>query len=175
MRDLITVRGGLTQLRWSTRFVYTLFLIFCFANYAVMSVMAISRSGFSSQGIAAYYAGDEAAMTYAKTPAELLEVTHFHLFAMPLLLFVQGHLFLLTRWPLRRKVVLVLAAAAGVALDIAAPWLIVYLSPSLAPVKNAARVLMAAGFLAFAAVPLWEMWCARPAPAAAAEEAEGGR
>jgi len=162
VKELITLRAGLCSLRWSTRFVYTVFLLFCFANYAVMSALAISRSGFSPHSIAAYYGGDEAALVYAKTPAELLEVTHFHLFAMPLLLFVQGHLFLLTRWPMRSKVILVIAAAVGIALDLAAPWLIIYVSPELALVKDAARILMGAGFLAFAAVPLWEMWFARP-------------
>ena len=168
MKELLTLRAGLGTLQWSTRFVYTVFLLFCFANYAVMSALAISRSGLSAHSIATYYGGDATALVYAKTPAELLEVTHFHLFAMPLLLFVQGHLFLLTRWPMRRKVILVVAAAVGIGLDLAAPWLIIYVSPGLAMVKNAARVLMAAGFIAFAAVPIWEMWFARPAAAASA-------
>src|SRR5262245_54736409 len=158
MKELIRLRQGLGDLQWGTRFAYTLFLLFCGAAYAVMTALALQRSGLSPSGIAAYYAGDEAAQRYGKTTGELLEVTHFHLFAMPLLLFVQGHLFLLTRWPLRLKVALVTAGALGIALDLAAPWLIVYVSHGCALLKDVARVLMAAAFTAFAVVPLWEMW-----------------
>ena len=158
MKELIRLRNGLGDLQPGTRFAYTLFLGFCGAAYVVMTVIAVQRSGLSPNGIAAYYAGDEATQRYGKTAGEMLEVTHFHLFAMPLLLFVQGHLFLLTRWPMRPKVALVLAGALGIALDLAAPWLIVYVSHGLAALKDVARVLMAVAFTAFAAVPLWEMW-----------------
>lgn len=158
MKELIRLRHGLGDLQPGTRFAYTLFLGFCGAAYAVMTVLAVQRSGLAPSGIAAYYAGDAATQTYGKTPGEMLEVTHFHLFAMPMLLFVQGHLFLLTRWPMRVKVALVVAGTLGIALDLAAPWLIVYVSRDLAALKDAARVLMAVAFTAFAVVPLWEMW-----------------
>jgi hypothetical protein len=161
MRDLVRVRGGLWSLQWGTRFVYTLFLAFCVAGYAVMVALALARSGVSTEGIATYYRGDDAGLAYPKTDAELLELTHFHLFSMPLMLFVQGHLFLMTSWPRRLKTALVVAGAVGIAIDLAAPWLILHGSAAFAPAKNVGRVLMGAAFTAFAVVPLWEMWFVR--------------
>jgi hypothetical protein len=156
MKEFLYLKNGLRSLQPSTRFAYTMFLVFSLASYAVMIVMASDRSGFSAHSAADYYAG--AGDQYAKTRGEMLEVTHFHLFAMPLMLFVQGHLFLMTRWPRRWKLALVWAAFLGAALDIAAPWLIVYVSRDLAFAKVLARVLLGPALVAFACVPLWEMW-----------------
>jgi len=156
MKEFLYLKNGLRSLQPSTRFVYTLFLVFSLAGYAVMIALASDRSGFSSASVAKYYAGGDGA--YPKTRGELLEVTHFHLFSMPLLLFVQGHLFLMTSWPRWLKLALVWAAFVGCALDLAAPWLVVGLSPDFACTKAIARVLLAPALLAFAIVPLWEMW-----------------
>jgi ABC-type enterobactin transport system permease subunit len=159
MKEFLYLKHGLQSLQWSTRFVYTLFLAFSLAGYVVMIALATQRSGFSASSISTYYAGD--GVQYAKTAGELLEVTHFHLFSMPLLLFVQGHLFLMTRWPRRLKIALVVAAFAGAALDLAAPWCVLYVSRDLAFVKILARALLGPALLAFTLVPLRDMWWPR--------------
>ena len=156
MKEFLYLKNGLRSLQPSTRLAYTLFLVFSLLGYAVMIALAADRSGFSASSAATYYAGGGDA--YPKTRGELLEVTHFHLFSMPLLLFVQGHLFLMTRWPRRWKLAILYAAFLGCALDLAAPWLVVYVSPDLAAAKVAARILLGPSLLAFAVVPLWEMW-----------------
>lgn len=156
MKEFLFLKSGLRSLQPSTRFAYTLFLVFSLASYVVMIALAADRSGFTPQSAADYYAG--AGDHYARTKGELLEVTHFHLFSMPLMLFVQGHLFLMTRWPRTSKLALVWAAFAGAALDLAAPWFVVYVSRDLAFVKVLGRVLLGPALVAFALVPLWEMW-----------------
>lgn len=160
MKEFLYLRNGLRSLQPSTRFVYTLFLVFSLASYVVMIALAAARSGFTPASVADYYAGG--GERYAKTSGELLELTHFHLFSIPLLLFVQGHLFLMTRWPRALKKWIVIAAFTGAALDLAAPWLVVYVSRELWVAKLAARVLLGPSLLAFTIVPLVEMW--RPAP-----------
>ena len=156
MKEFLYVKNGLGSLQWSTRFVYTLFLVFSLASYVVMIVLAAQRSGFSSASVADYYAGG--GERYPKTPGELLEVTHFHLFSMPMLLFVQGHLFLMTRGPRAWKIAVVVAAFAGAALDLAAPWLVLYVSRDWAVSKLVARALLGPALVVFAVVPLYEMW-----------------
>lgn len=156
MKEFLYLKNGLSSLQGSTRFVYTLFLIFSLISYAVMVALASQRSGFSAASVSTYYAGGGS--QYPKTVGELLEVTHFHLFSMPLLLFVQGHLFLMTQWPRRWKVAIVSAAFLGAALDLAAPWLVLYVSRDLAFVKILGRVLLGPALIAFALVPLREMW-----------------
>jgi len=61
-------------------------------------------------------------MTYRK----LLEVTHFHLFTMPVVLLIVGHLFLATGLRDRAKFVWLVAAAASVAAHLATPWIVRY-------------------------------------------------
>jgi hypothetical protein len=159
MKEFLTLKNGLSSLQPSTRLAYSLFLVFSLASYAVMILLAAERSGFSAASAAEYWAGNAGeGAAYAKTKGELLEVTHFHLFAMPLMLFVQGHLFLMTRWPRAPKLALVYAAFLGAACDLAAPWLVVYVSRDLAFVKVAGRCLLGPALICFALVPLWEMW-----------------
>jgi hypothetical protein len=168
MKEFLYLRNGLRSLQPSTRFAYTLFLVFSLASYGVMIALAAGRSGFSPASVGDYYAGG--GDRYAKTAGELLELTHFHLFSVPLLLFVQGHLFLMTRWPQSLKKWIVIAAFTGAALDLAGPWLIVYVSRSFWVAKLAARVLLGPSLLLFTIVPLVEMW--RPAPGESPAEGE---
>ncbi|MFN0007413.1 MAG: hypothetical protein ACKVXR_05850 [Planctomycetota bacterium] len=156
MKEFLYLRNGLRSLQPSTRIAYTLFLVFSLLGYGVMVALAADRSGFTTASAAEYYAGGGDA--YPKTKGELLELTHFHLFSMPLLLFVQGHLFLMIRWPRRLKLAVLYAAFLGCALDLAAPWLTLYISSDLAVLKNVARALLGPSLLAFAILPLWEMW-----------------
>lgn len=152
---------GLAILQPSTRFALALLLVFALAGYAVMLVLGISRSGLTPGSIASYYAG--AASGEGKTTGELLEITHFHLFAMPLLCFVLGHVFLMCRVPsLRWRRAIVLCAFAGAACDLAAPWLVIQLAPALAWVKIAGRVLLGPALLTMTLLPLVELARAKP-------------
>ena len=156
MREFLQPGIGLANLQPSTRLALGLFLGLTLASFVVMAALGCDRSGLGVHSIAEYYAGPPGGEP--KSRGELLELTHFHLFSMPLLLFVQGHLFLMTRWPRRVKLGILYAAFLGCALDLAAPWLAVYVSPDLAVLKVAARALLGPSLLAFAVVPLWEMW-----------------
>ena len=157
MREFLHPSGrGLALLQPSTRFALALMLVFALAAYVVMVLLGISRSGLSPESIASYYAG--VAQGEGKTTGELLELTHFHLFAMPLFCFVLGHVFLMCRAPStgwRRAIVL--CAFAGAACDLSAPWLVIHLAPVCAWVKIAGRALLAPALLAMTLVPLWEL------------------
>jgi hypothetical protein len=157
MREFLQpANRGLQTLQPSTRFALGLLLAFALASYVVMLALGLSRSGLTPASIAAYYAGPVAGE--GKTTGELLELTHFHLFAMPLFLFVLGHLFLMCRWPAPRvRRWIVLAAFAGAACDLAAPWLVIQLSPLCAWVKIGGRALLAPALLAMTLVPLAEI------------------
>lgn len=157
MRDLAQAPNrGLALLQPATRFTLALLLVFALASYAVMVCLGLARSGLTPESIMQYYAG--AHPEEAKSSGELLEITHFHLFAMPMLLFVLGHVFLMCRWPgatLRRAIVL--AAFAGAACDLAAPWLVIHVGPACAWVKVGGRLLLAPALLVMTLIPLWEI------------------
>jgi hypothetical protein len=92
------------------------------------------------------------------TYQRLLTVTHAHLFTVPILLLVSGHLFLLTGFRPPFKLGFVTFAACGVALHLAAPWA-VYLWG--APAAWAYPITLASFLAAFGALlglALWDMW-----------------
>jgi hypothetical protein len=94
----------------------------------------------------------------ALEPRKLLEVTHFHLFSMPLYLLVVGHLFLLSGRSAKAKTGIVGAAVALTALHLCAPWLVLLGGRALAwlyPISGAGMLL---GFAVLMGVPVWEMW-----------------
>ena len=64
------------------------------------------------------------ALTVAVTYRKLLEVTHFHLFSMPVYLLILSHLFMLSRIGERAKVGWISLGTLGVAGHVAAPWLV---------------------------------------------------
>lgn len=93
---------------------------------------------------------------------KLLEVTHFHLFSMPLYLLVLGHLFLLTGVGARAKMGWISASGAATAIHLLAPWCVYFGGGALAwlyPISGAALLV---SFAVLMGVPLYEMWSHSP-------------
>lgn len=93
-----------------------------------------------------------------KSPLELLDATHPHLFNQAFLFFVLGHIVALCAVPPRRKKALFLAAFLAVLVDTASPWLIRYVSPSMSWLQLGGHLLMAAAFAGMVGYPLRDMW-----------------
>jgi hypothetical protein len=89
---------------------------------------------------------------------ELAEVTHFHLFTMPVVFMILVHVLYLTQASHATQVWLTWLSFGGVALDLISPWLISYISPIFVLTMLAGDTLMMGSFLAMMAIPLYEMW-----------------
>jgi len=50
------------------------------------------------------------------------------------------------------------ASFAGAALYLAAPWLVLFVSPAFVYVKTLGRALLGVTLVLFLVVPVWEMW-----------------
>lgn len=91
----------------------------------------------------------------------LLDATHFHLFSMPVLLLVSGHLFLLTGRTPQSKAWWITAGIIAVAAHLLAPWLAYFGGAALAwlyPITGAALFV---ALSVLTCIPVWEMWRAR--------------
>jgi hypothetical protein len=98
------------------------------------------------------------AVSYRK----LLEVTHFHLFTVPVFLLIIAHLFMLTGLSSRAKAIWIVAAWLSALLHLAAPWLVRYGSAQLAwtyPLSGAAMALTTTVLTVY---PMIVMWRPRP-------------
>lgn len=151
----------------STRVLLTLFDVMIVAATAIGIVMYRLRTRLTPAGTRAYYLGNEGTarpgeeMLFARSLKELLDVTHAHAFEQTFLLFILCHLFALTRVPERLKVAVYVASFTSVALDLAIPYLIRFVSPAFAPLQPANAALMTAVLLTLVVVPLHEMWVYR--------------
>jgi fatty-acid desaturase len=89
---------------------------------------------------------------------KLLEVTHFHLFSMPVYLMILAHLFMLSRWGTTAKLTWIALATLAVATHLAAPWIArSHVAGARAFYAFSGGLLMVT-FLVLALVPLFEMW-----------------
>ena len=98
------------------------------------------------------------AMTVAVTYRKLLEVTHFHLFTVPVFLLIIGHLFMLTGLSSTAKSAWIATGWAAAFVHLLAPWLIRYGGAAwsfLYPVSGAAMGLALAVMTAYPIVVMW--------------------
>src|SRR4249920_4261015 len=78
------------------RLLYTFFLLLMLAGFTFSFFWAHSMTGLSPSGIADHYRGSDATFGEPMSFRELAEVTHFHLFTMPVVLMILVHVLYLT-------------------------------------------------------------------------------
>jgi hypothetical protein len=93
---------------------------------------------------------------------KLLEVTHFHLFSMPVYLLILSHLFMLGRAADATKISWITLGTLGTAAHIAAPWVARSATGSSAALYAVSGAAMLASMLVMTLWPLHELWAAGP-------------
>lgn len=104
-------------------------------------------------------AGEPPAMVArVNTYSALLDITHPHIFEMPIIILVLCHFVMRTRLANWAKVLTYALSFGGVAGMLATPWLVRYASVRFAPMMMAAAVALAISAIPLIFVPLWDMW-----------------
>jgi hypothetical protein len=98
------------------------------------------------------------ALTVAMPLRKLLEVTHFHLFTVPVFLLILTHLFMLTGASPRQRLLWITLGWVAASLHIAVPWLIRLQGPALAFLFPLSGVLLAVSSLVLTVYPVLVMW-----------------
>ena len=141
------------------------------AGFAFSFFWAHSMTGLDPDGIAQHYRGSDERFGEPMSFRELAEITHFHLFTMPVVFIILIHVLYLTMASNTIKVSMTWAAFSGVFLDLVSPWLITYVSPIFVATMLTGDLLMVVSFLVMLVIPLYEMWMVRsPLMAHAGEE-----
>lgn len=160
MREYHLRSGALRRLPLGGRLLYTAFLLFCLAGLVSALALYQDSLGLGLTSVQQYYLGNAddpqaTELLFEKSPRELWEVTHFHLFTMPVLLLVLGHLFMLARGGAWRGPVLAVAVLAT-ALHVAGPWIVRFLGLGL--VMPLSGVLLLGSYLVMIAWSGLDMW-----------------
>jgi hypothetical protein len=163
------------------KLVYTGFGVFALMAILVSVLFYEDLVGPKTAGVRGYYAGDTAAkekeaaapaggphielppdapqpITVPVTYRKLLEVTHFHLFTLPVFLLIIAHLFMLTGLSTRWKTWWIAGGWVSSFLHLLSPWLIHYGSASLSVLYPISGALMALTLSVMTAYPIMVMW-----------------
>ncbi|HEX9137902.1 MAG TPA: hypothetical protein VF905_13300 [Nitrospirota bacterium] len=154
------------------RLLYTLFLLLMLSGFLFSFFWAHSMTSLSPQGIADHYRGSDTTFGEPMSFRELAEVTHFHLFTMPVVFMILVHVLYLTSASHGMKAAMTWAGFCGVILDLVSPWLITYVSPVFVLTMLTGDTLMMISFLVMMTIPLYEMWVLKQ-PLMAGKRSEG--
>ena len=136
------------------------------AYYAGAMVTANPAAPPSTGGPAIELAPDDArprAIVEQIPERKLLEVTHFHLFTIPVYVLILAHLWMLAKIPTWLQNAGVVAAVVTSGLHLAAPW-IVRGRPGLAWLMGASGIAMLLSLGVLAVVSVVDMWLSNPRP-----------
>jgi hypothetical protein len=101
------------------------------------------------------------AVARMNTYSALLDVTHPHIFEMPIIILVLCHFLMRTRLADWAKIATYASSFGGVAGLLATPWLVRYVSIGFAPLMTVAAIALAISAVPLIFVPLWDMWIPR--------------
>ncbi len=142
--------------------IIVMFLVYVILLWMTNGLLYFSRMGLTYQSVVEHYLGSEYRYLGPRSYAVLLEISHFHLFAIGILLLTLTHLMLFVPLDVRLKAWLVVVPfVAGIA-DESAGWLIRFVSPLFAYLKIAGFVTLQTSLAVLIAVSLWSVIAAPP-------------
>jgi len=122
-------------------------LVLMFLGYIVLlwlsnGLMYFHRMDLTPSSVVGYYLGSEEQFTQPRSYQGMLEVSHFHLFSMGMLVLTLTHLMLMTEFSVRLKIWLSSLTYLSAIADEAGGWLVRFVHPLFAYFKIAAFVLL---------------------------------
>jgi hypothetical protein len=138
-------------------------IIACYAVYVAAlwvtnALLYFDKMSLAPSSVVSYYLGNEAEFRPARSYQGMLEIAHFHLFAMGMLLLVLTHLVLFVPVSVRTKVAMIVAPFASAALDEGGGWLVRFGSPSFAWLKVVGFLALQGSLGALIALSLWAVF-----------------
>lgn len=111
-----------------------------------------SKMGLTPGSVVDYYRGSERLFTQPRSFETMLEVTHFHLPMMAVVILLLTHLVIFAPFTSRLKVWLISGTFGSALLEEASGWLVRFVHPAFAPLKIASFAVFQAlmAFLLFA-------------------------
>ncbi|MCU1281736.1 MAG: hypothetical protein JWM53_5282 [bacterium] len=185
MRQFASSGFRIWNLSREAKLIYTGFGLFSLAAIVVSMMFYEDLVGPKTAGVAGYYAGaaherapakaatggpqiempDEAKtseqITVAVTYRKLLEVTHFHLFTLPVFLLIIAHLFMLTGLSSTAKTAWIAAGWLSACVHLLAPWLIRYGGTAWSFTYATSGAVMGLALSVMTAYPMIVMWLPR--------------
>jgi hypothetical protein len=138
--------------------IVVLYLVYVAALWVTNALLYFQSMALTPSSVAAYYLGSEERFLPPRTFRGMLEIAHFHLFAMGLLLLVLTHVMLFVPVGNATKIVMIVVPFGSALLDEGAGWLVRFVHPGFAWAKIAGFVLLQGSLAALIVVSLWAVF-----------------
>jgi len=144
------------------RLVLAWFLVFVAGLWLTNALLYFAKMGLTPSSVTAYYRGDEARFLQPRSYQGMLEITHFHLLAMGILVLTMAHLLLFVPISNRWKWWGVSLSFASALADEAAGWLVRFAAPGFAYLKIAAFLTLQTTLALLLAAVVWALATEQP-------------
>lgn len=138
--------------------IVVLYCLYVGGLWLTNTFLYFDKMSLDPASVVAYYLGDEARFLAPRSAQALLEISHFHLFAMGMLLLVLTHLMLFVPLADRTKLWLIVLPFLSAGVDEGAGWLVRFVSPAFAFLKVAGFLLLQGSLAALILLSLWAVF-----------------
>lgn len=132
-------------------------LVLMFLGYVALlcvsnALMYFNHMDLTASSVTAYYLGSEEQFTQPRSYQGMLEVSHFHLFSMGMLIVTLTHLMLMTDFSVRIKIWLSGLTYISALADEGGGWLVRFVHPGFAYFKIGAFLLLELSLIALVVI-----------------------
>ena len=138
--------------------IVVLYALYVAGLWVTNTLLYFSKMALTYSSVVEYYLGSDERFLSPRSYQGLLEVSHFHLFAMGMLLLVLTHLMLFVPLANRWKAWLIAVPFCAAILDEGAGWLVRFAHPGFAYAKIAGFLLLQASLALLILVSLWAVF-----------------
>jgi len=138
--------------------IVVLYSVYVAGLWVTNTFLYFTKMSLTADSVVRYYLGSEQEFLSPRSYQGLLEVSHFHLFAMGMLLLVLTHLMLFVPVKNEAKAWLIALPFASALLDEAASWLVRFAHPLFAYAKIAGFLALQASLAVLVGVSLWSVF-----------------
>ena len=138
--------------------IVVLYALYVAGLWVTNTLLYFSKMALTYSSVVEYYLGSEERFLSPRSYQGLLEVSHFHLFAMGMLLLVLTHLMLFVPLANRWKAWLIAVPFCAAILNEGASWLVRFAHPGFAYVKIAGFLLLQVSLAVLILASLWAVF-----------------
>jgi hypothetical protein len=138
--------------------IIVLFVVFVALLWLSNALLYFQKMSLTPQSVVDYYLGSEERFLQPRSYQGMLEVSHFHFFAMGLLLMTLTHLMLFVPLSWTTKAIFIIVPFSAALLDEGSGWLVRFVSPAFAPLKIAGFLLLETSLAVLMVTCLWTIF-----------------
>ena len=138
--------------------IVVLYVLYVAGLWTTNALLYFQKMSLDPASVVEYYLGAEQRFLAPRSFQGLLEVSHFHLFAMGMLLLVLTHLMLFVPLADRTKLWLIVTPFVSALLDEGSGWLVRFAHPGFALLKVAGFLALQGSLAALILISLWSVF-----------------